>query len=94
MVFKWLEPPFSGNHGNRTLRTTGREERGGGGVEGGDGGNCGEWGRCLYLMISADVNLRLVEPKWNAVGVFLATGQIKVPFNANLNKNERELQKE
>lgn len=30
MVFKGLEPSLSGNYGNRTLRTTGRKERGGG----------------------------------------------------------------
>lgn len=37
MVFKGLEPSFSGNHGDRTLRTTGREETGWGcwgGIEG------------------------------------------------------------
>lgn len=37
MVFKGLEPSFSGNHGNRTLRSTGRDERGGGGGKRGRG---------------------------------------------------------
>lgn len=36
MVFKGLEPSFSSSHGNRTLRTTWREVRGGGGVEDGE----------------------------------------------------------
>lgn len=49
-VFKGLEPSFSGNHGNGTLRSTGREERGGGG--GKEGETEGIMGRRVgYLVI-------------------------------------------
>lgn len=41
MALKGLEPSFSGNHGNRTLRSTGREE--GGGLGGGAGGERELW---------------------------------------------------
>lgn len=69
--------------------TTGREERGGGG-EGkreADRGNYGERGRRLHLMISDDVNLHLMEPKWKAVRFFWPRDKL----NLKLIKNHSRL---
>lgn len=59
MVFyKGLQPSFIGNHGNRTLRTTGRKQK--------VGSKMGAWGGgcCLHLLISSNDNYLVPERKY------------------------------